>query len=139
MCRTERLTVLALTTAHRYRLVTIKVKNISKSFTHKMAAKSSWRWNYVTVALCIANSAYAERFEAQMVGCLFAAWVSGAARGGEASPYGRTSKNYVISSSRVCFHCHGTSSYHTVPNPTNSLCAAVNVSASGGLRTLDPL
>ena len=28
--------------------------------------------------------------------------------------YGRTSKNYVI---RVCFHCHGTSSYHT----TNTL------------------
>jgi len=35
---------------------------------------------------------------------------SGAARG-EASPhpYGWTSKNYVIC---VCFHCHGTSSYH---------------------------
>jgi len=82
MCRTERLTVLALTTAHRYRIVTIKVKHISKSFTHKMAAKSSWHWNYVTVALCIANSAYAERFEAQTVSCVFAAWVSGAARGG---------------------------------------------------------
>jgi len=27
---------------------------------------------------------------------------------------------------------------HTVPNPTNSLCTAVNVSASGGLRTLRP-
>ena len=26
-----------------------------------------------------------------------------------------------------------------LPNPTNSLCTAVNVSASGGLRTLDPL
>jgi len=35
--------------------------------------------------------------------------------GGEASPtYGWTSKNYVIC---VCFHCHGTSSYHT----TNTL------------------
>ena len=33
---------------------------------------------------------------------------------GEASPYGWTSKNYVI---WVCFHCHGTSSYHT----TNTL------------------
>jgi len=31
-------------------------------------------------------------------------------RGGEASPYGWTSKNYVIC---VCFHCHGSSSYHT--------------------------
>jgi len=29
--------------------------------------------------------------------------------------------------------------YHTVPNPTNILRTAVNVSASGGLRTLDPL
>jgi len=27
----------------------ITVKNISKSFTHKMAAKASWHWNYVTV------------------------------------------------------------------------------------------
>ena len=38
---------------------------------------------------------------------------SGATRGGkgEASPpCGWTSKNYVIC---VCFHCHGTSSYHT--------------------------
>ena len=32
----------------------------------------------------------------------------------EASPYGWTSKNYVIC---MCFHCHGTSSYHT----TNTL------------------
>ena len=55
---------------------------------------------------------------------------------GKAPPYGWTSKNYVIC---VCFHCHGTSSYHTVPNTTNSLCTAVNVSASGGLCTLDPL
>jgi len=31
----------------------ITVKNISKSFTHKMAAKASWHWNYATVALCI--------------------------------------------------------------------------------------
>ena len=37
-------------------------------------------------------------------------------RGGEAPPYGWTSKNYVI-----------------------CVCTAVNVSASGGLRTLDPL
>ena len=29
---------------------------------------------------------------------------------GELPPYGWTSKNYVIC---VCFHCHGTSSYHT--------------------------
>jgi len=35
---------------------------------------------------------------------------SGAARGGSFTPYGWTSKNYVIC---VCFHCHGTSSYHT--------------------------
>ena len=33
---------------------------------------------------------------------------------GELPPYGWTSKNYVIC---VCFHCHGTSSYHT----TNTL------------------
>ena len=46
-----------------------------------------------------------------------APWSSGAARGrkgGKLPPYGWTSKNYVI---RVCFHCHGTSSYHT----TNTL------------------
>ena len=36
---------------------------------------------------------------------------SGAGRGrGKLPPYGWTSKNYVIC---VCFHCHGTSSYHT--------------------------
>jgi len=29
------------------------VKNIPKSFTHKMAAKASWHWNYVTVTLSI--------------------------------------------------------------------------------------
>jgi len=29
--------------------------------------------------------------------------------GGKLPPYGWTSKNYVIC---VCFHCHGTSSYH---------------------------
>jgi len=37
---------------------------------------------------------------------------SGAARGGKGRklpPYGWTSKNYVIC---VCFHCHGTSTYH---------------------------
>ena len=33
---------------------------------------------------------------------------------GKLPPYGWTSKNYVIF---VCFHCHGTSSYHT----TNTL------------------
>jgi len=61
---------------------------------------------------------------------------SGAARGegGSFPPYRWTSKNYTIC---VCFHCHGTSSYHTAN--INSLCTAVNVSASGGLRTLDPL
>jgi len=30
-------------------------ENIYKSFTHKMAAKASWHWNYVTVALCISG------------------------------------------------------------------------------------
>ena len=42
--------------------------------------------------------------------------VSGAARGkgGSFPPYGWTSKNYVLC---VCFHCHGSSSYHT----TNTL------------------
>jgi len=30
--------------------------------------------------------------------------------GGKLPPYGLTSENYVIC---VCFHCHGTSSYHT--------------------------
>ena len=35
-------------------------------------------------------------------------------KGGKLPPYGWTSKNYVIC---VCFHCHGTSSYHT----TNTL------------------
>jgi len=42
---------------------------------------------------------------------------SGAARGegkGKLPPYGWTSKNYAIC---VCFHCRGTSSYHT----TNTL------------------
>ena len=34
--------------------------------------------------------------------------------GGKLPPYGWTSKNYVIC---ACFHCHGTSSYHT----TNTL------------------
>jgi len=34
--------------------------------------------------------------------------------GGKLPPYGLTSKNYVIC---MCFHCHGTSSYHT----TNTL------------------
>ena len=33
--------------------------------------------------------------------------------GGELPPYGWTSKNYVIC---VCFHCRGTSSYHTTNN-----------------------
>jgi len=28
-------------------------ENIWESFTHKMAAKASWHWNYVTVTLCI--------------------------------------------------------------------------------------
>ena len=31
----------------------IIVKNIYENFTHKMAAKDSWHWNYVTVTLCI--------------------------------------------------------------------------------------
>ena len=31
----------------------ITVKNIYRSFTHKMAAKASWHWNYVAVMLCI--------------------------------------------------------------------------------------
>ena len=29
----------------------ITVKNIRESFTHNMAAKASWHWNYVTVTL----------------------------------------------------------------------------------------
>jgi len=70
---------------------------------------------------------------------------SGAARGGKEGklmdpPYGWTSKNYVIcvwwmygkiGRQLICDN-------HTVPNPTNSLCTAVKVSASGGLRTPDP-
>ena len=28
-------------------------ENIYESFTHNVAAKASWHWNYVTVALCI--------------------------------------------------------------------------------------
>ena len=31
----------------------IIMKNIYQSFTHKMAAKANWHWNYVTVTLCI--------------------------------------------------------------------------------------
>jgi len=31
-------------------------KKIYQSFTHKMAAKVSWLWNYVTVTLCISTS-----------------------------------------------------------------------------------
>ena len=65
---------------------------------------------------------------------------SGAARGrgrGKLPPYGWTSKNYVVC---VCFHCHGTSSYHT----TNTLQGRrakshVDTTGTGGLRTLDPL
>ena len=45
---------------------------------------------------------------------LSVAWAPPGGKGGEASPYGWTSKNYVIC---VSFHCHGTSSYHT----TNTL------------------
>ena len=33
--------------------IDITVQNICHSFTHKMAAKASWHWNYVTVTLCI--------------------------------------------------------------------------------------
>ena len=60
---------------------------------------------------------------------------------GKLPPYGWTSKNYVIC---VCFHCHGTSSYHT----TNTLHGrrankprwyTDNTTGTGGLRTLDPL
>jgi len=35
----------------------ISAKNIDQSFTHKMAAKASWHRNYVTVILCIRNTA----------------------------------------------------------------------------------
>jgi len=45
---------------------------------------------------------------------LLAPLSSGAAKGGRRGTYGWTSKNYVIC---VCFHGHGTSSYHT----TNTL------------------
>jgi len=41
-------------------------------------------------------------------------WRHQGGREGSFPPYGWTSKNYVIC---VCFHCHGTSSYHT----TNTL------------------
>jgi len=41
---------------------------------------------------------------------IFCVHSSGSARGRKLPPYGWTSKNYVIC---VCFHCHGTSSYHT--------------------------
>ena len=34
-------------------VIDITVKNIHQSFTHKVAAKASWLWNYVTVTLCI--------------------------------------------------------------------------------------
>ena len=32
---------------------TLTVKNISECFTHKMAAKAIWHWNYATVTLYI--------------------------------------------------------------------------------------
>jgi len=35
-------------------------KHLSE-FTHKMAAKASWHWNYVTVTLCIYNCYVADR------------------------------------------------------------------------------
>jgi len=31
----------------------ITVKNIYESFTHNVAAKASWHWNYATVTICI--------------------------------------------------------------------------------------
>ena len=68
----------------------------------------------VTMLLHTARWCY---FETKCYRCdrQLTALTSGAARGkGEASPHGWTSKNYVIC---VCFHCHGTSSYHT----TNTL------------------
>jgi len=41
--------------AKRFFFNDITVRNISQSFTHKIAAKASWQWNYmyVTVTLCI--------------------------------------------------------------------------------------
>ena len=57
---------------------------------------------------------------------------------GKLPPYGWTSKNYVIC---VCFHCHGTSSYHTT-NTLQGRRAKSHVdtqTGTGGLRTLDPL
>ena len=39
----------------------ITVKNIYQSFTHKMAAKASWHWNYVTVTHCIAQQRIAQK------------------------------------------------------------------------------
>jgi len=32
-------------------------KNIYQGFTHKMAAKASWHWNYLTVTLCLLDGA----------------------------------------------------------------------------------
>ena len=29
------------------------MKNIYECFTHKMAAKATWHWNYITVTMCI--------------------------------------------------------------------------------------
>jgi len=61
--------------------------------------------------------------------------------GGKLPPMSGRPKNYVIC---VCFHCHGTSSYHT----TNTLQGrrakshvlyTDNAAGTGGLRTLDPL
>jgi len=37
--------------ANKAYIIDIAVKNIYKSFTHKMATKASWRRNYVTVTL----------------------------------------------------------------------------------------
>jgi len=70
------------------------------------ASPSTYK-QYNSIRQCIVEC---ERFEYLQV------QRSGAARGeeGKLPPYGWTSKNYVIC---VCFHCHGTSSYHT----TNTL------------------
>jgi len=41
----------------RRHLVGKTLRNVCQMFTHKMAAKASWRRNYVTVTLCISIGA----------------------------------------------------------------------------------
>ena len=66
---------------------------------------------------------------------------SGAARGrgrGEAPPPLWVDVQTLCNMCLLSLSCNFFVS-RQMPNPTNSLCTAVNASASGGLRTLDPL